>query len=809
MASASDSAKPESTEDDVRKMDEKDPDYEQRQRNIQAALSIFSKMDRDEGYISYMLIQKLFGQERKCHFCGVKGPGKVPKSDECLELYVGECGVIARQDIQCLTCGRVDIMVTCEDLEELPSDRRLRIQGDDACQYYRKITHFEILHDLMKMLRIAALDDRQKRREGYADLADFILQNARRICEEWCKPEYAELRLKKYLRLREETLLKKSYEPPVTPDLNEEYKEMYEMIADSFRDNRDKVLLLLDLMKESLIDRPTRYSFMMWVSVSMIHAEAYQSFSTMYDPCSFMRGEYQSLQERYMALSVPIGVKKIPVVFMLFEIPRFFYYVEFLDKKLGRGPRSFLTSKDRAALALLGEDVTMRDEAFGVPVTSYQSVSDPDCDYVTLEPEAEQEDSEGELNVDCDRKPTFKALTRVQEPTKLAVMTTTPAPQQSPPPPHQPLVMSTDQFRSMLVDHLKANEASVANETNKPTYHRYIGGKLIPPLPLATRNALLSSARSGPRQGRSSRARKEARKARQLGVDEPDRRTVLVCQIDTDALRERGFHVGIGSRKTTIIASKDGTLEHILEGVETPEQVKSFLSHKYNITAQQQGTGYITVPSSDKAVSLALDEPIVEQFDRGPRFPKGTGNAKKKKKYRKPMAALPAPTYSPSTTTTAAAGSSTAAKQEVDDGLSGFPFTANWTKERRDNFKQEILKGLGRAPTSVTTTVLPAPIHTPEYDEVPTSKTSEEDREGLKLSSALAKVLSPIDPLHSIKRELQDRCDERNIPMPELEVTHAPLEFTKSPPGCKEPVTVTLTTTLKLRPAGSEGIQCT
>lgn len=59
-------------------LDENDPDYEERQRNLQAALNIFSKMDRDEGYVSYMLIQKLFGQERSCHFCGVVGQGKVP-----------------------------------------------------------------------------------------------------------------------------------------------------------------------------------------------------------------------------------------------------------------------------------------------------------------------------------------------------------------------------------------------------------------------------------------------------------------------------------------------------------------------------------------------------------------------------------------------------------------------------------------------------------------------------------------------------------------------------------------------------------
>ena len=786
MASSSVSAKTEDSKmtEDAR-VGERDPDYVQREKNIRAALNIFKKMDRDEGYISYILLQKLFGQDRKCSFCGVKGPGKVPNTEECLELYVGECGVIARQDIQCLTCGKVDILITCDDLEELPTDIRLRIKGSEACNYYKTISHFEILHDLMKMLRVAALDDRQKRREGYADLADFILHNARRVCEEWCKPEYAELRLKKYLRLREETLLT-TYQPYFTPDVSEEYKEMYGMMADSFRENRGKVLQLLSLMKESLIDRPTRSGFMMWVSVSMIHAEAYQAFSTMYDPCAFMRGDYQSLQERYMALNVPIGIKKIPVVFMLFELPRFYYYIDFLYRKVGRGTRSYLTSKDRAALAALGEDVTIKDETLNVPVTSvsYEPTPDPDQDYVPMIPEL---DSDGDL-------PGESKQTATSEPTKLAVMTTAPAPLSAGP---QPVVMTTDQFRSMLVDHLKANEASVASETHQPTYHRYIGGKLVPPLPLSTRNALLSSARTGPKPGRSSRARKEARKARQLGVAEPDRKTVLVCQVDTDALRARGFHVGEGSRKTTIIASKDGNLEHILEGVETPEQVKSFLSVKYNILSQQQGTGYITVPNSDESLDLshASPAPGVQRYDTtNQRNQKGTRNAKKKKRYMKPIAAPPA-----STTAT----SSTTPKQEPDDGLSGFPFTANWTKERRATFKQEILKGLGDVPTRVTPPVQSMPVAS-SSSEKPKSKKAEEE-EALSLSHALAKVLAPLDPLESIRKEIRGKCDERNIPMPDLEVTHAPLQFTKSPPGCKEPVTVTLTTRVKLRPS-SEGI---
>ena len=46
--------------------------------------------------------------------------------------------------------------------------------------------------------------------------------------------------------------------------------------------------------------------------------------------------EYQALQDRYLALNVPLGIKKIPVVFIFFEIPRFYHYVDFLNRRLGK-----------------------------------------------------------------------------------------------------------------------------------------------------------------------------------------------------------------------------------------------------------------------------------------------------------------------------------------------------------------------------------------------------------------------------------------------------------------------------------------
>jgi hypothetical protein len=285
---------------------------------------LFASVDKDSNYFSYMFLDKIFGEARPCKFCEARGTAKLPPGDESLKLFVLEDGLIGKQNILCSVCGKIDMVVSDDDGSRLPSDDRLSITGTDIRFYCRNVTHYEILHDLMEMLHIAATDDDSQRQEKHHEVADFMLKNVRKVCEEWCRPEYAELRLKKYLRLRDETLLT-TYNPTFTPDCTEEYKEMYEMMANSFRQNRDKVLLLLQLMKESLIDSPTRSTFMMWVSIAMMHSESYSQFKTAYDPRSFMRvdsSEYQALQDRYLALEVPLGIKKIPVIFILFEIPR-------------------------------------------------------------------------------------------------------------------------------------------------------------------------------------------------------------------------------------------------------------------------------------------------------------------------------------------------------------------------------------------------------------------------------------------------------------------------------------------------------
>lgn len=326
---------------------ELDPRKQQWSESLKARL--FGSADKDGNFFSFMFLDKIFGETRPCMHCGARGSAKLPPGDHPPQLFVIEEGIIGKQDILCEKCDGGETVISGDDPTLLPHDPRMSIRGTEIRDYCKKITHYEVLHDLMEMLHIAAMDDAVSRRERHLDVAAFMLHNARKVCEEWCRPEHTELRLRKYLRLREETLLTK-YKPTFTPDCTEEFKEMYDMMAQSFRQNRSNVMILLQLLKESLIDNPSRSSFMMWTSIAMMHCENYPQFKQLYDPRSFMRVdsvEYQSVQDNYLSLDVPLGIKKIPIIFVLFEIPRFYHYVDFLNQRLGkRKPRGFLTEKE-------------------------------------------------------------------------------------------------------------------------------------------------------------------------------------------------------------------------------------------------------------------------------------------------------------------------------------------------------------------------------------------------------------------------------------------------------------------------------
>ncbi len=628
-------------------------------------------IDKDGSYFSYMFLDKLLNSTKKCLLCGAKESGKLPDSDMSLELFVAETGVVGRQNLECTKCKRLYMVTSCGSADEIPSDSRLTIQGMEIRYYCKRITHFEVLHDLMEMLHIAATDDDKLRREKHAEVADFMLRNARRVCEEWCKAEYVELRLKKYLRLREETLLT-TYNPTFTPECTDEYKEMYEMMANSFRQNRRKVLLLLELMKESLVDNPTRPSFMMWVSIAMMHSENYHEFKAMYDPRSFMRvdsTEYQALKDRYLALDVPLGVKKIPVVFMLFEIPRFYHFVDFLSRRLGKKkPRSFLTDADQANLAIAIDE----SKGLGIkrkPKSGKLVSPEAHLDFLTRQEELERE----MLFQSCREKEKKKEKAKAKS--KRRAASATPTPVVNPPDPRylaviptpqeagpRPVCMSKDDFKSMLYDHLKANEASVASgripglpanfppippaDTQPtPKYVKYSSLQLpLPPIPpprvrppQPSQPAITSGSSSGKK---SKKEAKKAKKNKQPGPFEDPTKTVLVAQIDSEILRAQGYTLSEEGRMSSVVASRNGIVEYILEGYPNIDEVKAYLSMMYKdlhdqiaeedekvpdtATKPSKGDTPLSTPDSSSTSDLSSSEAS-----------SGTAGTKKKRRKKK------------------------------------------------------------------------------------------------------------------------------------------------------------------------------
>lgn len=571
----------------------------QQQKFLSEALKskLYDSMDKDGSYFSYIFLEKMYDDIRTCCFCGATGFTKPSSKEDSLELYVGEAGVVGRQSIECTKCGQADVVTSSRYAEEVPTDARLKIEGVELRYFCKKVTHFEVLHDLMELLHIAAMDDEAMRREKHAEVAEFMLQNVRKVCEDWCKPEYAELRLKKYLRLREETLLT-AYDPKFTPNRSEEYIEMYGMIADSFRQNRSSILLLLSLLKDTLIENPSRPTFMMWVSIGMMHTESYHRFKSTYDPRSFMRvdeTEYTALKDRYLALDVPLGIKKIPVVFIMFEIPRFYHYIDFLTRRLGKSrPHPFLTQEERAKVLELADE----GQRLGIkkePRSGQMISPEAHLDLLTKKEEMER----AMIYHSCrDRD-----LMRMNAEYTLGLRDLMPQPESRQT--GKPVVMSTDEFRTVLYDHLKKNAASPANQA-APISPGYPPG-------------------SNPHSRQARREAKRGRRRKHVTCEEDDKKTVLVAQVDTDLLRRQGFRVSANSKTTTVVYSKDGKLEHILEGIDTPEQVKAFLSQKYK--SQAQGVDSVTMPKQQLS-SAAAGAGGVEKVPAGE--VKKVGSARKK-----------------------------------------------------------------------------------------------------------------------------------------------------------------------------------
>ena len=454
---------------------------------------LFDTIHKDGTYFSYMFHEKVAETSKKCPRCGAPDRSAVLDGEEDCKIFLGETGVVGKQDLRCDSCGEKNTVYSCDDPADLPRDERLRIRGSEITYYCKKVTHYEVLHDLLELLQIAATEDDELRRQKHSGVANFVLHNASRVCEEWCKVENSDLRLKKFLRLWEETILDKPTPKQHLPNATKEFKEMYEMMATSFISNKDKVLLLLDFMKESLFDCPSRPAFMMWVSIAMMHCDSYREFKSVYKSHSFMKvdmNQYQALKDRYLALDVPVGIQKIPVVFILFEIPRFFHFVDFLTRKLGKKKRKFLTEQDRKDLSRIEEEMNKTGRT-KVSRSGRMVSTEMHLDYIhscgenerelfyntykqkeekkekeKVKEKPQKEEEEGPSKVD-----TEKETERVEEEIHLPkrketskVLETYNIYSGKPFAENPPRVLSGEDFRTLLIEHLKEEAKKVSDD---------------------------------------------------------------------------------------------------------------------------------------------------------------------------------------------------------------------------------------------------------------------------------------------------------------------------------------------------------
>ena len=505
---------------------------------------------------------------RSCRSCGHKRDKSSLLSDK-LEVYMLDVGVVGLASVQCRRCGRVENAASSNGslCDDLPSEVKVQPSMSVMAANHACIQHHEVLHDLLELMLVAATENGELRREQHTGVASFMFENARRVCEEWCRAEYAELRQLKYLRLRTETLLTS---PQVPTSISPEYVEMYEMMGRTFACNRDKIVVLLDLMRDTLFNNPTVHSFMMWVTIVMMHVEKYTAFKERYrrdGVLQFDAGEYEGVLKRYLSLEMPMGVKKIPVVFVLFELPRFYHYVKLLTDMFGPSgvPKVYLNKSERAAYRSIDGGAEMPSGHERVKRQGTLVWPQDHLDNLNRRSEEEQRRFYERCSTDQDEEEEGGRGRRGRDDSRV---------------------------KPAIAKDGKGNPPGIFFKP-KPWEPHFKKGlfpappvNLIPTIQLDPQTTVVRQAIPTPNL-LDSRGRPR------------EKRTIIVAQVDTETLRKQGYKVDGSYDKATIISSEDGTT--ILEGEASVEEIQACVSKDYDVFAHQEGTGYLTFqPESEK-----------------------------------------------------------------------------------------------------------------------------------------------------------------------------------------------------------------
>ena len=313
------------------------------QEELHKRLRQLMKLDKDEKYFTSLLFRRMFEEVKKCKNCAFHGIMKKPARTyeqnsygSGLELYLSSKGVVGKHIIQCPLCSEKFDAWSFEK-QDLPPESH-KIYGLEVRYYTHRMMQSALVFDVMDLVKVEEMVDPAKRKDNYEKVGEFMLKNARRVSEEWCSPDNAEVRQSMLFWLYDQTIFSVE-QKAAHHTFSDESRERYDRTVESFLHNLDKTESLLRLLKETLFDHPTHPVFMVWLCIAMTQVELFSTLIKFYDPKIFMNSddkEFINVRHQYKSLNMPKEIKKVPIVLMLIEMPRFFHYTDFVHLRAGK-----------------------------------------------------------------------------------------------------------------------------------------------------------------------------------------------------------------------------------------------------------------------------------------------------------------------------------------------------------------------------------------------------------------------------------------------------------------------------------------
>ena len=315
--------------------------------DLRHRLEYLSFSDRELSLFTYGFVNILYSEKRCCQYCGGHGAGHLPTRSEELNFsaYVVENGIVGRVEGECVRCGGYYLHFSCDDALIPSLDENMRVYGLQMKYYALKVVHQELIHDMMDLILLEAMEGDTARSDGYSAIASFMVTTAKRVSEMWCNPEFGDLRRRWFEQLRREALFGSDHQPVLPAQAYESYLEPYEIVVKSFVENHTLVEKALDVIKEALVDHPSEGNFLMMLGVGMMYLNKFQDFIKVYSPRSFMTPNdplYKQVKQLFISTDLGI-IRRIPVVLMLYDMPRFYHYAYL--KQIVEGKKVALSSE--------------------------------------------------------------------------------------------------------------------------------------------------------------------------------------------------------------------------------------------------------------------------------------------------------------------------------------------------------------------------------------------------------------------------------------------------------------------------------